>query len=80
MIDFASLLKNMDKMDDITKESACRPLCKYNYGYSLQQGRSDLCNTTKARQVRRAKANDQLELLKWLVGKFPIQAKEFISK
>lgn len=28
-------------------------------------------------QVRRAKGNDQIELLKWLIGKFPKQAKKF---
>lgn len=31
-------------------------------------------------QVRRAKSGDQLELLKWLMGKFPKQAKEFVDK
>lgn len=30
-------------------------------------------------QVRRAKGNDQLELLKWLIGKFPKQAREYIK-
>jgi hypothetical protein len=30
-------------------------------------------------QVRRAKGGDQVELLKWLIGKFPKQAKEFID-
>jgi len=30
-------------------------------------------------QVRRAKGKDQLELLKWLVEKFPRQTKEFID-
>jgi len=30
-------------------------------------------------QVRRAKGGDQLELLKWLIQKFPIQAKELLD-
>ena len=30
-------------------------------------------------QVRRAKGSDQLELLKWLIKKFPKQAKKFIN-
>ncbi|MFU8787994.1 MAG: HNH endonuclease [Methylobacter sp.] len=30
-------------------------------------------------QVRRAKGGDQVELLKWLIGKFPKQAKEFLE-
>lgn len=30
-------------------------------------------------QVRRAKVSNQLELLKWLIKKFPKQAKEFIN-
>ena len=30
-------------------------------------------------QVRRAKGSDQLELLKWLIKKFPKQAKEYIN-
>ncbi|PCH49809.1 MAG: HNH endonuclease [Cellvibrionales bacterium] len=30
-------------------------------------------------QVRRAKGNDQIELLRWLIGKFPKQTKEFID-
>lgn len=30
-------------------------------------------------QVRRAKGGDQVELLKWLIGKFPKQAKEFLN-
>lgn len=30
-------------------------------------------------QVRRAKGNDQIELLKWLIGKFPKQAKELLD-
>jgi hypothetical protein len=30
-------------------------------------------------QVRRAKGNDQVELLKWLIGKFPKQTKEFLD-
>lgn len=30
-------------------------------------------------QVRRAKSGDQVELLKWLIGKFPKQAKEFLN-
>lgn len=30
-------------------------------------------------QVRRAKGDDQLELLKWLIGKFPNQAEEFLD-
>lgn len=30
-------------------------------------------------QVRRAKGDDQIELLKWLIGKFPKQAKEFLN-
>ena len=30
-------------------------------------------------QVRRAKGDDQVELLKWLIGKFPKQAKEFLN-
>ncbi|MDP3330878.1 MAG: HNH endonuclease [Methylococcaceae bacterium] len=30
-------------------------------------------------QVRRAKGGDQVELLKWLIGKFPKQAKEFLQ-
>ena len=30
-------------------------------------------------QVRRAKGTDQIELLKWLIGKFPKQAKEFLK-
>lgn len=30
-------------------------------------------------QVRRAKGADQVELLKWLIGKFPKQAKEFLE-
>jgi hypothetical protein len=30
-------------------------------------------------QVRRAKGEDQVELLKWLIGKFPKQAKEFLK-
>ena len=31
-------------------------------------------------QVRRAKGNDQIELLKWLIGKFPKQAKKFLNE
>ena len=30
-------------------------------------------------QVRRAKGGDQLELLKWLIQKFPAQAKKFVD-
>ncbi|MEQ8413828.1 MAG: HNH endonuclease [Imperialibacter sp.] len=30
-------------------------------------------------QVRRAQGKDQLDLLKWLIGKFPNQAKEFLK-
>lgn len=30
-------------------------------------------------QVRRAKSDDQIELLKWLIGKFPKQTKEFLN-
>jgi hypothetical protein len=30
-------------------------------------------------QVRRAKGGDQVELLKWLIAKFPKQAKEFLE-
>ncbi|PWK52989.1 HNH endonuclease [Pleionea mediterranea] len=30
-------------------------------------------------QVRRAKGDDQVELLKWLIGKFPKKAKEFLD-
>jgi hypothetical protein len=30
-------------------------------------------------QVRRAKGGDQVELLRWLIGKFPKQAKEFLE-
>jgi len=30
-------------------------------------------------QVRRAKGNDQLEVLKWLIGKFPQQTKDFLG-
>ncbi len=30
-------------------------------------------------QVRRAKGGDQVELLKWLIGKFPKQAREFLE-
>lgn len=30
-------------------------------------------------QVRRAKGGDQLELLKWLIQKFPVQAKELLD-
>jgi hypothetical protein len=30
-------------------------------------------------QVRRAKGADQVELLRWLIGKFPKQAKEFLE-
>lgn len=30
-------------------------------------------------QVRRAKGGDQIELLKWLIGKYPKQAKEIID-
>ena len=30
-------------------------------------------------QVRRAKGADQVELLKWLIGKYPKQAKEFLN-
>jgi hypothetical protein len=30
-------------------------------------------------QVRRAKGGDQVELLKWLMGKFPKQAREFLK-
>jgi hypothetical protein len=29
-------------------------------------------------QIRRAPSNDQLEVLKWLIRKFPIQAAEYI--
>jgi len=31
-------------------------------------------------QVRRARGNDQIELLKWLIGKFPSQTKELVDK
>lgn len=30
-------------------------------------------------QVRRAKGGDQIELLKWLIGKFPQKAKELLD-
>jgi len=31
-------------------------------------------------QVRRAKSNDQIELLRWLIGKFPKKTKEFLDR
>lgn len=31
-------------------------------------------------QVRRAKSDDQVELLKWLVRKFPKQARDFLDE
>jgi 5-methylcytosine-specific restriction endonuclease McrA len=68
--------KSMGGTDDANNLRAICSIC--NEGASnLTLNRPDTIKLIA--QVRRAPAKDQLDVLKWLIQKFPIQAKELIK-
>ncbi len=69
--------KSMGGTDDASNLRAICSIC--NEGASnLTLNRPDTIKLIA--QVRRAPGKDQLDVLKWLISKYPLQSKELISK